>query len=278
LGLVLYIKQQLPLTSASSSRTFALTIAYDGTRYAGWQNQLNAISIQQRLEEAVEKAFSVRTPVVGSGRTDSGVHALAQVAKLTLPNWPHSVDKLVPAINTRLPYDIVVRSAREVRSDFDAVRNAIVKRYRYTLRAAKCPDPMSGRYHWYFPRPLDIDAMSKAAKFLEGCHDFEAFQSPGSPRVTTVRTIRDLKIDEVPAMEGRDIYIEVEADGFLYNMVRNIVGSLVDIGTGRFGIHWIKDVLESKDRGRAGQTAPPHGLCLLRVDYPEACFIPGPVT
>jgi tRNA pseudouridine38-40 synthase len=260
------------LSSDSIPRTFALTIAYDGTRYSGWQNQLNAISIQQRLEEAVEKALGVRTPVVGSGRTDAGVHAIGQVAKLTLPLWPHPVEKLVPAINTRLPYDIVVRSAREARSDFDAVRSARGKRYRYTIRAAPCPDPMLGRFHWYFPRPLDLEAMRLAAKYLEGCHDFEAFQSLGSPRLTTVRTIRDLSINQTPALEGYDIGIEIEADGFLYNMVRNIVGSLVDIGVGRFSSHWIQDLLESKDRGRAGQTAPPQGLCLLRVNYPEACF------
>lgn len=253
-------------------RTFALTIAYDGTRYAGWQNQINAISIQQRMEEAVEKAFSVKTPVVASGRTDSGVHALAQVARLTLPNWSHSPDKLVPALNTRLPRDIVVRSVRETRLDFDPVRNASGKRYRYTVRAAQCPDPMQGRFHWHFPRPLDVNAMKQASNFLVGCHDFAAFQSAGSPRATTVRTIRELSISEQPAMEGKELWLEVEADGFLYNMVRNIVGSLIEIGTGRFGPNWIVDVLNSKDRGRGGQTAPPHGLCLMRVDYPDACF------
>jgi tRNA pseudouridine38-40 synthase len=131
---------------------------------------------------------------------------------------------------------------------------------------------MLGRFHWYFPRPLDVEAMRLAAKCLEGCHDFEAFQSLGSPRRTTVRTIHDLTISETPALEGVDIGFEVEADGFLYNMVRNIVGTLVDIGCGRFGVCWMNDLLESKDRSRAGQTAPPQGLCLLHVNYPEACF------
>jgi tRNA pseudouridine38-40 synthase len=253
-------------------RAFALTVAYDGTRYAGWQNQINAVSVQQRMEEAVEKAFGIKTPVVASGRTDSGVHAVGQVVRLALPNWPHSSDKLAPALNTRLPRDIAVRSARETRVDFDPVRNAVGKRYRYTLRAASSPDPMNYRFHWHFPRPLDLANMKIAAEELVGCLDFAAFQSAGSPRATTVRTIRELSIQNQPALEGDEIWIEIEADGFLYNMVRNIVGSLIEIGTGRFGPRWILDVLASKDRGRAGQTAPPQGLCLLHVDYPDACF------
>ncbi len=114
--------------------------------------------------------------------------------------------------------------------------------------------------------------MQRASELLVGCIDFAAFQSAGSPRATTVRTVRELSIVEQPAMEGKEIWIEIEADGFLYNMVRNIVGSLIEVGTGRFGSNWIGDVLQSKDRGRGGQTAPPHGLCLIRVDYPEACF------
>lgn len=256
-----------------TNRSFALTIAYDGTRYAGWQNQINAIAVQQRLEEAVERAFGYRTPVVGSGRTDAGVHALAQIAKLSLNDWPHSPEKIVPALNTRLPRDIVVRKVVETRLDFDPVRNAIGKRYRYTIRSAPHPDPFAGRYHWYFPRPIDVALMQEAAQTLIGCHDFEAFQSLGSPRVTTVRTVRELALKESLAMEGMDLEWEIEADGFLYNMVRNIIGSLVEVGTGRYSPRWIRDVLESRDRGRAGQTAPPQGLCLMRVDYPEACFL-----
>lgn len=234
---------------------------------------MNAISVQQRIEESVLKAFSLKVPVVASGRTDSGVHALGQVAKLTLPQWNHDPKKLVPALNRRLPKDIVVRQAREVRVDFDPIRNAIAKRYRYTIRVAECPDPMFVPFHWYQPKPLDVEAMQAAVKFLAGCHDFVAFQTLGSPRKTTVRTIRDIAIAMQPAMEGYELLIEVEADGFLYNMVRNIVGSLVEIGIGRFGPRWIEDVLVSKDRSRGGQTAPPQGLCLMRVDYPAACFL-----
>jgi tRNA pseudouridine38-40 synthase len=222
----------------------------------------------------VYKAFGEKTPVVGSGRTDAGVHAVGQIARLSLSSWPHAVEKLVPALNMRLPSDIVVRQARKVRDDFDPVRNATGKFYRYTLRLAPSPDPMFGKFHWYFPRPVDISIMKVAAEQLLGCHDFVSFQSLGSPRQTTVRTIRKLSLTEQVALEGVDLFIDIEADGFLYNMVRNIVGSLVEIGTGRFGPAWLIDVLGAKDRGRAGQTAPPHGLCLMRVDYPEAIFRP----
>jgi len=261
------------LSDLSTSRTFALTIAYDGTRYAGWQNQINAISIQQRIEEAVVAAFDIRTPVVASGRTDSGVHAQGQVARLVIPKWRHPSEKIIPALNRRLPRDIVVRNAREVRSEFDPVRSAISKRYRYTLRVARCPDPVSGRFHWYHPRPLDFSEMQTAARYLVGCHDFVAFQTIGSPRKSTVRTIRHLSVEPRDALDGCDLVIDVEADGFLYNMVRNIVGSLVDVGTGRYSARWIDDTLQSKERSRAGQTAPPQGLCLMHVNYPDGCFL-----
>lgn len=261
------------MSEITTSRTFALTIAYDGTRYAGWQNQLNAVSIQQRIEEAVVAAFDHRTPVVASGRTDSGVHAQGQVARLAVPQWRHSSEKIVPALNRRLPRDIVVRKAREVRSDFDPVRNATSKHYRYTIRVAPCPDTVHRRFHWYHPRPLDVESMQTAASFLIGCHDFAAFQTLGSPRKSTVRTIRHLSVEPRDALDGYDLWIDVEADGFLYNMVRNIVGSLVDVGTGRYGPRWLDDTLKTKERSRAGQTAPPQGLCLMHVKYPDACFL-----
>ncbi|MDZ4849338.1 MAG: tRNA pseudouridine(38-40) synthase TruA [Pirellulaceae bacterium] len=261
------------MSDPSTTRAFALTIAYDGTRYAGWQNQLNAISVQQRIEEAVDLAFKVRRPIVASGRTDSGVHALGQVAKLVLPDWRHAPEKIVPALNQKLPPDIAIRQAREVRTDFDPVRNASSKRYRYTVRVAACHDPLQSRFHWYRPRPLDIQSMRTAAPYLIGCHDFAAFQSLGSPRLTTVRTVREFSLETRDAMEGYDLLIDVEADGFLYNMVRNIVGSLIEIGIGRFGPRWIEDILDSKDRSRAGPTAPSQGLCLMHVEYPRGCFL-----
>lgn len=254
-------------------RSFALTIAYDGTRYAGWQNQINAISVQQRVEEAVFKALGCKTSVVGSGRTDSGVHATGQVARLVTDRWNHACEKLVPALNRHLPLDISIRSVRNARIDFDPIRNAVAKRYRYTMRLARCHDPIHGRYHWFFPRPIDSDAMNEAAQQFLGCHDFVAFQTLGSPRKTTVRTVREVTIRRQESMEGTDLTIEIEADGFLYNMVRNMVGALVEIGTGRYGSPWITELLNTKFRHTSGQTAPPQGLCLVNVLYPDTCFL-----
>ncbi len=261
------------LPEGSPQRVFALTLAYDGTSYSGWQFQINAITVQQRVEEAVEQVLGVRTAVFGSGRTDSGVHAIGQVVRLATSAWKHAAGKLVPALNRRLPRDIVVRSAREARTDFDPVRSAKSKRYRYTIRAAHCDCPMTRHLHWYFPRPLNVESMQQAGQYLLGCHDFKAFQTLGSPRLTTVRTIRDLSIVTQPNRDGSDILIEIEADGFLYNMVRNIVGALIEVGRDRYAPHWMVEVLESKKRRGAGMTAPSHGLLMLHVEYPESLWI-----
>lgn len=261
------------LSEGSIQRVFALTIAYDGSNYSGWQFQTNAITVQQRVEEAVEQVIGVRTSVFGSGRTDSGVHAIGQVARLATTAWKHPAGKLVPAMNRRLPRDIAVRAAREARTDFDPVRSAKSKRYRYTIRSAPCECPLNRHLHWYFPRPLNVESMQQAAQYLLGCHDFKAFQTLGSPRLTTVRTIRDLSIIKHPNRDGFDILIEIEADGFLYNMVRNIVGALIEVGRDRYAPHWMAEVLESKKRRGAGMTAPAHGLLMLHVEYPESLWI-----
>ena len=257
----------------TTSRVFALTLAYDGTNYAGWQYQANAISIQQRVEEAAEIVLGTKTSIFGSGRTDSGVHAIGQVARLVTTTWKHPASKLLPALNRRLPRDIAVRAVREARSDFDPVRSATGKRYRYTIRLAPCECPMSRLYHWYYQRPLIVEAMQEAASLLVGCHDFAAFQSLGSPRLTTVRTVKELSVIGFKNRDGIDVLIEIEADGFLYNMMRNIVGALVEVGSDRFAPHWIQEVLRSKSREDAGMTAPPLGLTMLHVEYPSKLWI-----
>ena len=270
----------------TARRVFALTIAYDGTNYAGWQYQINATSVQQRIEEAAEIVLGTKSSIFGSGRTDSGVHAIGQVARLVTTNWRHSPYKLIPAMNRRLPRDIAVRDIREALTDFDPVRSSTSKRYRYTIRSAPCDCPMSRLYHWHHPRPLLVEAMQEAANFLVGCHDFVAFQSLGSPRLTTVRTVRELSIFKQENRDGFDLLIEIEADGFLYNMVRNIIGALIEVGTDRFGPRWILEVLNSttravssgvssgvSGRGVAGITAPACGLCMLHVGYPPSLWI-----
>lgn len=256
-------------------RKFAITIAYDGTDYGGWQLQINAITIQQRLIEAIAKATGDKTHVQGSGRTDSGVHGLGQVGAFVLQNWNHGSDKLILAINRYLPDDIVVRECREVLLGFDPIRDARSKRYRYTIRNAKVADVMNHRFHWWLPKLLDHSAMREAAKFLVGTHDFKGFESPGSPRITTTRTVYSLEVCTIPTMDGVDVWIDVEADGFLYNMVRNIVGTLRDVGADRFGPRWMVSALESRERNQTDLTAPARGLCLMQVNYPVDLFLNG---
>jgi len=255
------------------ARKFAITIAYDGTDYGGWQLQINAITIQQRLIEAIEKATTERIHIQGSGRTDSGVHAIGQVGAFVLKNWKHPAERLVYAINRFLPRDIVIRQCREMVLAFDPIRDARSKRYRYAIRNASMPDVMSHRFHWWIPRLLDHDAMREGAVFLTGMHDFKAFETPGSPRKTTTRTVYALDVKSVPTMDGLDICIEVEADGFLYNMVRNIVGALRDVGADRFGPRWIHSALESRERRQTDLTAPARGLCLMQVNYLQNLFL-----
>lgn len=264
-----------PPQDAKPLKGFALTLAYDGTQYAGWQIQPNALAIQQVLGDAVSKVVGHRVLVQGSGRTDAGVHAIGQVAAFTTRAWEADAGRLVQAINGFLPRDIVVWESRRVVPEFDPIRNAIGKRYRYCIRTSRVPDPMRHLYHWWIPRSLDIDAMRAAAARLVGTHDFKAFQTLGSVRKTTTRTVRNLELYEQHALAGQEWVLEIEADGFLYNMVRNIVGALVEVGKGRFSAAWISEVLASRERDSDSQTAPSRGLCLVRVDYPRSVFLPG---
>jgi tRNA pseudouridine38-40 synthase len=254
-------------------RCFAITVAYDGTRFGGWQIQTNAVSIQQRLQEAVQQATAESVCVQGSGRTDSGVHAIGQVAALTLNQWRAPAERLVPALNRFLPRSIVVRHCREAVIGFDPIRHAKSKRYRYTIRNARTPDAMQHAFQWWYPRQLDVESMKRAAELLLGTHDFKAFETLGSPRKTSVRTVYELSVVSRVHEDGCDIEIEIEADGFLYNMVRNIAGALCEIGVGRFSPYWIERVLESKQRDPSSQTAPPNGLCLVSVHYSDTLFL-----
>ena len=254
-------------------RQFAIKIAYDGTRYGGWQIQPNAPTIQQIITDAVAKATSEQVHVQGSGRTDSGVHAIGQIGSFVLESWNPHANRLVPAINRFLPFDIVVRECREVVVPFDPIRQAIKKRYRYTIRNAKVPDPLSNRFHWWIPKELDVEKMRVAAGFLIGTHDFKSFETLGSPRKSSTRTVYELTIQSNPSMDGRDLWIEIEADGFLYNMVRNIVGALWTIGSDRFGPQWMQTFLEIRARDTSSHTAPPQGLCLIQVTYPDLVYL-----
>ncbi|MDD4568749.1 MAG: tRNA pseudouridine(38-40) synthase TruA [Tepidanaerobacteraceae bacterium] len=239
-----------------------LMVEYDGTAYSGWQRQKNAPSIQEMLEIAISSIIGKKTHVIGSGRTDAGVHALGQVANFKA-NTRIPVDKLPYAINSKLPEDIVVRHAKKVPDDFHARFCAKRKLYTYTIYNAQFPSPLLRNYSYFFSRPLDVKAMDRASNMLIGSHDFSAFMAAGSSVKSTVRRIDKLQV----IRNGDVIKMEIEANGFLYNMVRIIAGTLLKVGLDKIKVEDINSILESKDRTRAGKTLPPQGLCLINVFY-----------
>ena len=254
----------------SDERVFKLIVAYDGTNYFGWQYQPDQPTVQQFIESALGTVLGhPRWPARASSRTDAGVHALGQVVVFKTNVWRAPADRLTPALNTYLPNDIVIRSAEEVPPNFHPLAFCIGKRYRYRVYASRVADPLDGRFHWWIKHRLNVDAMREAAEMLLGKHDFAAFETSGSPRQNTVRTVRAIEIESHAYLDGRQISIEIEADGFLYNMVRNIAGTLVVVGRQRQSPSWVHEVLVSKDRREAGQTAPPQGLQLLEIFFAD---------
>ncbi len=221
----------------------------------------------------LERAFLniVKEPVMvtGSGRTDSGVHAIAQVGSCTLTHWRSSAESLGAALNTQLPPDIVITHCVDAPDAFHAIRDCIGKRYRYQLQSGGVRGVFDFRYRWHIKFPINVERMQEAASVLLGEHDFACFQAAGSDRKTTVRNVRDCVVVREPVQpnDGVLVAIEIEANGFLYNMVRNIVGTLIDVGRGKQDVAWVQHVLASGDRTLAGPTAPPHGLFLLQADY-----------
>lgn len=249
-------------------RSFKLTIAYDGTAYQGWQSQPDKPTIQGSLEGAFTKITGEELRVTGSGRTDAGVHALGQVA--SLDSETHLAPEVLQrALNHELPADIVVVRLDEARLGFHAIRDCVGKRYRYVIHDGAVPDLFRRNYYWHHRTRLNEGAMHRAAQGLLGTHDFRSFESQWPNRATSVRTIRELIVERQPGNDRDLIHVEVEADGFLYNMVRSIVGTLVEVGRGAKGEAWPAEVVAAMDRGAAGRTAPAQGLFLLRVDYSE---------
>ena len=248
-------------------RTFKLTVAYDGTDYVGWQIQPNQPTIQNELQRALKRATKQDIKVVGSGRTDSGVHAIAQVASCRIESWNASAADVATALNSQLPESIVVTESIDAPADFHAIRDAIGKRYRYQIQLGGLRDVFQHRYHYHYKYPLRIEAMIEAAKHLIGEQDFASFQAAGGDRLSTVRDIRHCELFDDSTDLHQRIAIEIEANGFLYNMVRNIVGTLIEVGRGKRSAEWIDEVIEAKNRDVAGPTAPAQGLFLKRVDY-----------
>ena len=250
-------------------RSFKLTIAYDGAAYHGWQIQANDATIQAELEPAMAAVTGKKTRVTASGRTDAGVHALGQVVSFESAT-DMDTTTLNRALNSNLPKDIRVLCVEEAEAGFHAIRDAVSKRYRYFIQDGGVRDPFLRGWSWYVPQKLDDWNMQDAATELVGEHDFATYQSAGSPRSSTVRTILDFTIERQMGQLCEPIVIEVSSNGFLYNMVRNLVGTLVEVGLGKQPVEWPSQILAEKDRKVAGQTAPPQGLFLVSVDYGQA--------
>ncbi|MCK4390603.1 MAG: tRNA pseudouridine(38-40) synthase TruA [Desulfobacterales bacterium] len=275
-------------------QNFKLIIEYDGTGYHGWQSQSNTCTIQGTIEDALKTMTGQSVTLIGSGRTDAGVHATGQVANFRVETRLTS-DIFARGLNSLLPSDIVIKDCATVDETFHARYDARSKVYDYRVLNRPIPAALFRQYAWHVKKRLDLEAIRTAILCLEGQHDFSAFEAAGSPRSSGVRTIINvnltghevqcfgarLRLDGLKrgtscqaarrnlAPKDRDGYVvfRIEADGFLRHMVRNIVGTLVDVGLGKISPEAFKDILISKDRKQAGATAPAHGLCLEEVKY-----------
>lgn len=245
-----------------------LTVEYDGTNYAGWQRQINGLAVQQVLEEVLQKATKERIVVTGASRTDAGVHALGQAVHFdTESRIPP--EKYPFVLNTMLPRDIRVHTGREVPEGFHARFMTCGKRYTYRIVNSRHASAIRRNTHVHVPLPLDMPPMQEAARQLLGTHDYAAFQAAGGTAKTTIRTITGAEL----VRQGDEIILTVEGDAFLYNMVRIIAGTLIEIGLGRRSVNAFSEAYETLDRLSLGVTAPPQGLELTKVYYPEAAFV-----
>jgi tRNA pseudouridine38-40 synthase len=243
-------------------RNIKLLIEYDGTNYAGWQRQKNIMTIQEKVERAIEEITGEKTQITGSSRTDSGVHARGYTGNF-YTNSKISVEKFTGAINSNLPLDIVILHCTEVPQEFHSRYNSTGKMYSYTILNRYESVAVGRNYIYHHKRILDVVAMKEASEYFIGTHDFSAFKNLGSSVKTSVRTITQLDV-----IKNEDIIkIYIAADGFLYNMVRIIVGALVRVGEGKIKPNEIKNIILSKERSKAGKSVPPGGLCLEEVFY-----------
>ncbi len=243
-------------------RKIKILLEYEGTRYCGWQYQPNGLSIQEVLEKCLEKITKVKTRVEGSGRTDSGVHAKGQVAHF-LTESRMTEFQFQKALNSLLPHDIVVQQAKEVDMKFHSRKSATSKLYRYTILNRDYPSALHYRYSNYIASPLKLNAMRQAAKEFLGSKDFASFQGAGCEARSTVREIYKFTISK----ENDWIQINIIGSGFLKHMVRNLVGTLIEVGLGKCEAQSVRSILKARDRNKAGPTAPARGLCLVKVSY-----------
>ncbi len=245
-------------------RNLLLRLMYDGASYHGWQVQPNGITVQEALQNAIEQIFGVRENVTGCSRTDAGVHANDFCCNIRTEN---NIDcyRLQGALNAVLPDDICVKSVCEVPSDFHARYNCVTKQYIYRVWNAGYKNPFLTDRAWHYKNKLDEEFLNEQAQAYIGTHDFKAFCSAGSTVEDTVRTVKSFSVTR----DGEEVIFTVEADGFLYNMVRIMVGSLIEISENKIEKDKLNDIIEGKDRALAGRTAPPQGLYLNKVNYGE---------
>ena len=257
----------MPAVSESPpSLRYKLTLAYRGTAYHGWQRQLppggaELPTVQNVLRLALQRVVGHPVTVQGSSRTDSGVHALGQVAHFDTIRTAIAPDKIVQAANARLPIDVRINSCEAAGPEFDAIRSTLEKAYRYVVHNAPLKDPFRGDLVFHVPRPLDVPAMQAAAAALVGTHDFASFAKPGHGRETTVRTVLSALVER----RGEDVVLEFTGKGFLWHQVRIMSGTLIEIGLGRRPASSAAEMLAARDRLQSGPTAAAHGLYLLWV-------------
>ena len=245
-------------------RNIALKVAYDGTAYHGFQRQSPPVTaVQNVLERKLAVIFGDTIELAASGRTDAGVHAYGQVVNF-FTNGSIPIEKVPMAANSLLPDDIVVKEAWEADFDFSARHSAKAKTYIYRIQQGGTPNPLTARYAWYERRPLDINLMQQALAMLEGTHDFSAFRAAGGAPMSPVRTIYEAKVEEKP---GNLLEFTIYGNGFLYHMVRNIIGTVANVGLGRISLERFAEIFASLDRHQASATAPACGLYLYRVEY-----------
>lgn len=243
-------------------RNIKLVIEYDGKSFNGWQKQPNKLNIQGEIEKAIEEITGEKIDLIASGRTDAGVHSLGQVANFKT-NSTIDTDKFPYAINSKLKKSILIKSAEEVPERFHSRYSVHSKTYRYTINNSKFGTALYRDMEYHFPIKLDENKMQEAAKYFEGEHDFKAFKASGTSSKSSVRTIYKAEVKR----EGERVIIELTGNGFLYNMVRIIAGTLVDVGTYKILPEDVKNIIEKKERKNAGKTLPAKGLCLVEVQY-----------
>ena len=248
-------------------RNIKLVIEYDGKDFNGWQKQPNKLNIQGTIEKAIEQITGEEVDLMASGRTDAGVHAIGQVANFkTNSNIP--IEKFAIAINTNLKKSILIKSAEEVDEKFHSRLTCKRKTYRYVINNSKIGSAIYRNLETHIPMSLDIEKMREAIKYFEGEHDFKAFKASGTSSKSSVRTIYKAEIIEKIGIDGeKRIYIELTGNGFLYNMVRIISGTLVEVGLGKIEPKEIPNIIKSAKRENAGKTLPPQGLFLVKVEY-----------